>query len=92
MSAAPATFAGISGRKGQIATGYDADLLVFDPDAKITVEPDRLFFRHKVSPYVGRELEGLVQHTVLRGKCVYDGRQHSEGPLGRHLLHRRTAS
>jgi len=92
MSAAPAKFAGIAAQKGQIATGYDADLLVWDPDAAITVEAERLFFRHKVSPYLGRELQGLVQHTVLRGKCVYDGRQHPEVPLGRHLLHRRTAS
>jgi len=66
--------------------------LVWDPDAKIVVEAERLFFRHKVSPYLGRELRGLVQHTVLRGKCVYDGRHHPEGPVGRHLLHRRMAS
>jgi allantoinase len=92
MSAAPAKFAGISANKGQIAAGLDADLLIWDPDAKRTVEAEHLFFRHKVSPYLGRELQGLVQHTVLRGKCVYDGRQHPEGPVGRHLLHRRTAS
>jgi len=92
MSAAPAKFAGISAKKGQIATGRDADLLVFDPEAKLTVEADDLFFRHKVSPYLGRALEGVVQHTVLRGKCVYDGRRHPEGPVGRHLLHRRTES
>jgi len=92
MSAAPAKFAGLSGRKGRIAAGFEADLLVWDPDAAITVEAERLFFRHKVSPYLGQRLEGRVQHTVLRGKCVYDGQQHPEGPVGRHLLHRRTAS
>ena len=92
MSASPAKFAGLSAQKGRIAAGYDADLLVWDPDAPFTVEAERLFFRHKVSPYLGAQLEGLVQHTVLRGKCVYDGKQHPEGPVGRHLLHRRTAS
>jgi len=92
MSAAPAEFAGIDSRKGRIAEGFDADLLVWDPDRNVVVEAERLFFRHKVSPYLGRELQGLVQHTVLRGKCVYDGGQHPEGPVGRHLLHRRTAS
>jgi allantoinase len=92
MSAAPAKFAGLAGSKGQLAAGFDADLLVWDPDAPITVEAERLFFRHKVSPYLGQELLGRVHHTVLRGKCVYDGRQHPEGPVGRHLLHRRTAS
>ena len=92
MSAAPAKFAGLSGKKGRIAPGFDADLLVWDPDATITVEAERLFFRHKVSPYLGQRLEGVVQHTVLRGKCVYDGRQHPKDPVGQHLLHRRTAS
>ena len=92
MSASPAKFAGLSAQKGRIAAGYDADLLVWDPDAPFTVEAERLFFRHKVSPYLGAQLEGVVQHTVLRGKCVYDVKQHPEGPVGRHLLHRRTAS
>ena len=92
MSAAPAKFAGLSDRKGQISAGFEADLLVWDPDASITVDPERLFFKHKVSPYLGQELQGLVQHTVLRGKCVYDGQRHPEGPVGRHLLHRGTAS
>ena len=92
MSAAPAQFAGLSTRKGRIETGFDADLLIWDPDAPIRVEAERLFFRHKVSPYLGQVLQGLVQHTILRGKCVYDGTQHPEGPVGQHLLHRRMAS
>ena len=92
MSGAPAKFAGFSGRKGQLSVGFEADLLVWDPDAPITVEPERLFFRHKVSPYLGQELAGLVHHTVLRGKCVYDGERHPGGPEGRPLLHRRTAA
>jgi len=92
MSAAPAHFAGLSARKGRLAAGFDADLLIWDPDATIAVEAERLFFRHKVSPYLGQELQGRVQHTVLRGKCVYDGERHPEGPMGRHLLHRKAAS
>ena len=92
MSASPAKFAGLADRKGQISAGFEADLTVWDPDATITVEAERLFFRHKVSPYLGQELKGRVEHTVLRGKCVYDGRQHPEGPAGRHLLHRKAAS
>jgi allantoinase len=92
MSSAPAKFAGIGARKGRIAAGFDADLLIWDPDAPITVSADKLFFRHKVSPYIGQALQGRVQRTVLRGKCVYDGEQHPEGPSGRPLLHRTVAA
>lgn len=90
MSAAPARFAGLSGKKGQIAPGFDADLLVLDPDAELLVTPEQLFFRHKVSPYLGRRLLGRVHSTLLRGTCVYDEQQHPGAPLGQHLLHRRT--
>ena len=91
MSAAPAQFAGLATQKGSLCAGLDADLVVWDPDRVVTVEAERLFFRHPVSPYLGRELLGKVQYTLLRGKCVYDGERHPEGPTGRPLLHRRTA-
>lgn len=90
MSAAPAKFAGLSGKKGGIAPGLDADLVVLDPDAELTVEPEQLFFRHKVSPYLGRRLLGQVRSTLLRGACVYDGDQQLGAPRGQHLLQRRT--
>ncbi len=88
MSQAPAEFAGLAGKKGRLAAGYDADLLVFDPDEPLLVEPERLFFRHKVSPYLGQRLRGRVHSTLLRGECVYDGEQHPGAARGEHLLHR----
>ncbi|MGC4088984.1 MAG: allantoinase AllB [Polyangiaceae bacterium] len=92
MSSAPATFAGLAGKKGQLLAGSDADLLVFGPDEPVNVTAESLFFRHKVSPYVGRSLHGRVHATLLRGRCVYDGATHLGQPEGRHLLHRRTAA
>ena len=91
LSAAPARFAGLGTKKGRIAVGFEADLLVWDPDAPITVTAERLFFRHKVSPYLGQALQGRVQHTLLRGQCVYDGERHPEAPMGRPLLQREAA-
>ena len=92
LSAAPADFAGLSTRKGRIAPGFEADLLVWDPNDSLRVDAERLFFRHKVSPYLGQELQGRVHGTWLRGKCVYDGTEHPAGPVGRPLLHRRTSA
>jgi allantoinase len=71
MSAAPAALAGFS-RKGRIAEGCDADLIVFDPDAEWTVDPARLQQRHKLTPYAGRRLRGAVRTTLVRGVRVWD--------------------
>ena len=89
MSERPASFAGLADRKGRIAPGLDADLVVWDPDARVRVTRDRLRFRHKVSPYLGRELFGDVTATYLRGAAIWrDGRAPS-GAQGEQLLGRR---
>jgi allantoinase len=72
MALQPARLAGCGARKGQIAAGYDADLVVFDPEAEFTVTEDRLHHRHRVSPYLGERLRGIVNRTYLRGTVVFD--------------------
>lgn len=72
MARHPASLAGLS-RKGRIAPGCDADLVVFDPDALQPVNPETLRQRHRVTPYAGLALRGRVLRTLVRGMCVYDG-------------------
>ena len=72
MSAAPASLAGLGERKGRIAEGFDADLVVWDPDLAFVVEPARLQQRHKETPYAGRSLFGTVLTTFVRGERVWD--------------------
>lgn len=71
MSAKPAALAGISRRKGAIAEGYDADLVLFDPDAQFEVTERDLHTRHLVCPYVGEILTGRVIATWVRGQEVF---------------------
>jgi allantoinase len=79
MAARPAEIAGVAG-KGRIAPGFDADLVAFAPDDTFTVDPLRLHHRHKMTPYAGQRLHGVVRRTWLRGAPA-DGQQ----PGGRLL-------
>jgi allantoinase len=76
MAAAPARLAGMNGRKGVIAVDADADFAVFDPEVKWTVASSDLYFRHKLSPYLGVELQGRVLETWLRGAPVFRAGAH----------------
>ena len=68
----PAALAGLGERKGRIAEGFDADLVVWDPDVEEVVEPARLQQLHKLTPYAGRSLSGTVLTTFVRGERVWD--------------------
>jgi len=85
MSEAPAALAGLSGRKGRIAPGYDADLVMWDPDHEFTVDVSQLQQRHKVTPYAGRRLRGAVRTTFVRGQRVWE-RAELVRPAGGLLL------
>lgn len=91
LSEGPARFAGLADRKGRLAPGLDADLVVWDPEAAFLVSPERLPFRHRISPWVGRELFGEVRATYLRGERVH-GDGAAPEPRGRRLLHRSEAT
>jgi allantoinase len=73
MCEGPARLAGLTGRKGVIAAGADADLVVFDDEAAQTVTPDRIQHRHPITPYTGETLRGVVHATYLRGRRVAEG-------------------
>jgi allantoinase len=68
-----------------MAVGYDADFVIWNPESKFRVEPERLHQRHKFSAYASRELSGTVETTFLRGRKIFDKGEFSASPLGQIL-------
>jgi len=69
----PAELFGLSGRKGDIAPGLDADFALVDPGAEWVLKDEDLFYRNRWSPYTGKTFRGKVVKTVVRGRTVFDG-------------------
>jgi allantoinase len=69
MSAAPARVVGL-GRRGHLAVGAPADLVVLAPDETWTVRAAELEHRNPITPYEGREVTGRVRRTYLAGVPV----------------------
>jgi allantoinase len=89
MSEGPARIAGLE-RKGAIAEGKDADIVVFEPDEASEVDPSELHHRNPITPYAGRRLDGRVAATYVRGVEVYSDGRFPVEPAGR-LLNRGAA-
>jgi allantoinase len=85
LSAAPARLPGREGTKGLIAEGRDADFVVWNPDETFEVTPEMLHHRHKLSPYLGRTLSGVVQATYLAGEKIFERGRFVGPPRGKIL-------
>jgi allantoinase len=91
LSSAPARLAGLERRKGAIREGFDADFVVWKPEETFRVDPRMLEHRHKLTPYAGRELSGVVEATFLRGEKIYERGAACGEPRGEFLLRGREA-
>jgi allantoinase len=84
----PAKLVGLENRKGVLAAGYDADVIIWDPEKEFRVSASMLHHRHKTTPYNGEMLTGTVQKTFLRGRKIYDDGEFSVEATGEFLLRR----
>ncbi len=83
-SAAPAKIYGLYPRKGTIAVGADADILVWDPDMEHVLNQQELHMRVDYSPYEGRHVKGKATHVFSRGDLVVDhGKFHGRPGRGK---------
>jgi allantoinase len=69
--------------KGVVETGADADLVLVDAESTRVLEAAELRSRHRISPYVGREIRGRVVRTILRGTTVALNGEVVGAPSGR---------
>jgi allantoinase len=86
LSANPAKLVGLAARKGRLAAGCDADLIVWNPETTWTVRGANLQHRHKLTPYEGAEVRGGVKRTYLRGNLIFEENEFVGHQLGELLV------
>jgi len=72
-STSPAKIFGLFPRKGTIAPGSDADIVIFDPEKKVRLSQKTLHMNVDYSPYEGREVMGVTDTVISRGRVIIDG-------------------
>jgi allantoinase len=71
--------------KGDIGIGYDADIVLINPDESFIVRADESESQQGYTPFEGMELRGKVKSTFLRGQLIYDNDKIVGEPLGHYL-------
>lgn len=89
-STAAAKMFGLFPRKGTIAVGSDADIVVFDPERKQTISAATHHMNVDYSAYEGREVQGTVETVLSRGRVVVEGNEFKGKAGGGQFLKRGT--
>lgn len=82
----PAKFLQVDKQKGNIAVGYDADLVVWNPDEEFEVKQKEILHRYNCSPYSGQKLYGTTQQTIVNGITVFQNKQVVHKNAGQWVL------
>jgi dihydropyrimidinase len=72
-STSPAKIFGLFPRKGTIAPGSDADIVVFDPKKSMTLSARTHHMKVDYNPYEGRQVTGVTDTVLSRGRVIIDG-------------------
>jgi len=86
LSANPARIWGLWPRKGALLPGFDADIVIYDPEPQGVIRTAHLHHAAGYTPYEGLPVQGRVQATILRGQVVYqEGRFRGQRGQGRFV-------
>ena len=72
-STSPAKIFGMFPKKGTIAPGSDADIVIFDPEKKTTLSAKTHHMKVDYNPYEGRSVTGVTETVLSRGKVIIEG-------------------
>ncbi len=86
MSGNVATFLNLDHSKGKIKKGFDADLVVWNPEEHFKVGQSMIQHRHKITPYEGIDLSGVIEQTFVAGVKVFDNGTFVSSPPGKIIL------
>ncbi|PSR25004.1 dihydropyrimidinase [Sulfobacillus thermosulfidooxidans DSM 9293] len=79
-STSPAKIFGLFPRKGTIAVGSDADLVIFDPEGSMLWSAKTHHMRVDYNPYEGRVTQGAIRYVYSRGEKIVDNGQYFGKP------------
>jgi len=85
LSSKPAEFINAK-NKGEIKIGMDADFVIWNPGQKRAVSKEDILFRHKISPYIGEELFGIIERTIVNGDTIFQNNKIINQNKGKWLL------
>ncbi len=86
MSTNPAKLFGLYPQKGSLEVGTDADICIFDPEIKWTLQDDNVHSASLYTPYRGFEVQGKAVMTILRGQIIMEGENYYGKPGEGHFL------
>ncbi len=86
VTSGPAEFIGLKNSKGKLQIGFDADITIWNPASSFKVREQDIEHRHKISPYVGKQLSGEVVATFVNGRLVYHDRKFIHLQQGKTIL------
>ncbi len=75
-STAPAKIFGLFPRKGTIAVGSDADIVIFNPNKKMTISAQTHHMNVDYNPYEGKQVQGVTETVLSRGKVVIENEKY----------------
>lgn len=72
LSEGPAKLFKLWPLKGGVHVGASGDLVIVDPSKEFVITRDWLEYKHKISPYIGWKLRGVIKYVVLHGEVVVE--------------------